>query len=78
MSLDLDAIKRRFIRFAEIEAGNYSGWYRGLAHAVAADDDLVRFIAAMPDQQPNLFLASIQWDRRLRNANLRKGSRSSL
>jgi hypothetical protein len=61
MTQDLDGIRRRYRRFGEVEAGSYSPLYRELSHAVANDDDLVGFIDSMPDGQPNLLLASIQY-----------------
>jgi hypothetical protein len=58
---DDQRIKARYRRFAENECKGYSDLYFRLAHAVADDDELTRFIAPMPVIQPNLFLASIQF-----------------
>jgi hypothetical protein len=48
-------------RFAEVECHDYSPQYARLARSIAADEGLLRFIAALPDGQPNLFLASVQY-----------------
>jgi hypothetical protein len=53
-----DEIRRRYRRFAEVECKGYSVLYE-LALTVAGDDDIVGFIAGMPDVQPNLFFASV-------------------
>src|SRR5262245_2819101 len=52
-------IKRRYRRFAELECRGYSDLYDALACAASEDDDVVDFIARMPEPQPNLFFASI-------------------
>lgn len=57
---DPRAIARRYRRFAELECRGYSETYEALALAVADDEDLLAFIAGMPDTQPNLFLAAVQ------------------
>lgn len=54
-------VRRRFRRFAEEECTGYSAAYFRLSHAVAQDDFLPKFISLMPDQQPNLFFASVQY-----------------
>ena len=53
-------IKRRYRQFADTECKGYSDLYYGLALAVSDDDEVVGFIAEMPEIQPNLFFASIQ------------------
>jgi len=60
-SLVTDAVKARFERFAETECKGYSALYDELARATASDDELVAFIASMPETQPNLFFAAIQF-----------------
>ena len=57
-----DAIARRFRRFAEREARGHSPLYEALANAVAADDALLAFLAALPaaKQQPNLLFAAFR------------------
>lgn len=59
--IDLAALGQRYRRFAETECRGYSSLYHALAHAVADDAETLRFIAAMPVVQPNLFLACIQF-----------------
>ena len=54
----LEGIKASYRRFAERECRGYSEVYYRLALAIAEDDEVVGFIAAMPVTQPNLFLAS--------------------
>ena len=54
-------VRLRFRRFAEDECKGYSARYFRLSHAVAQDDYLPKFISLMPDQQPNLFFASVQY-----------------
>jgi hypothetical protein len=54
-------VRTKYRRFAETECKGYSDLYEALALAVADDDDLVRFIAGMPEDQPNLFFAAIQF-----------------
>jgi hypothetical protein len=44
-----------------VEAGAYSPLYHELSHAVANHDDLIAFIRAMPETQPNLFFAAVQY-----------------
>ncbi len=51
----------RYRQFAETECRGYSDAYYRLALAVAEDGDIIRFIAAMPVIQPNLFFASVQF-----------------
>lgn len=57
----LAALAARYRRFADVECHEYSPQYARLARAVAEDETLLRFIAALPDGQPNLFLASVQY-----------------
>ena len=54
-------VRQRFRRFAEEECAGYSAAYFRLSHAVAQDDYLSKYISLMPDQQPNLFFASVQY-----------------
>src|SRR5688572_25750287 len=61
MSSSTEAVKARFQRFAESECKSYSPVYFGLAHWVAQDEDLATFISELPDQQPNLFFAAVQY-----------------
>ena len=58
---DSTDIALTYRRFAELECKGYSEAYYRLALAVAADDDVVSFLANMPVIQPNLFFASIQF-----------------
>lgn len=58
---DLEQVRTRYQRFADQECRGYSDHYFTLAMAVADDEELLEFIAEMPDTQPNLFLASIQF-----------------
>ena len=57
-----DAIAKRFRRFAETEARGHSPLYETLAQGVAADGDILAFLADMPvaKQQPNLLLAAVR------------------
>jgi hypothetical protein len=61
MTHDPADVKRRYRQFADRECRGYADLYDRLARAVADDDDVIGFLAEMPDTQPNLFLASIQW-----------------
>jgi hypothetical protein len=54
-------VQRRFREFAERECRGYSDLYERLALAVAADDDVAGFVAAMPVVQPNLFFAAVHF-----------------
>ena len=56
-----DDVRTKYQRFAERECNGYSDLYYTLALAVAADDELIGFIAGMPADQPNLFFASVQF-----------------
>lgn len=57
----LDTVRARYARFAEQECKGYSDLYYDLSLATASDDALIEFIAAMPETQPNLFFASVQF-----------------
>jgi hypothetical protein len=56
------AIAQRYATFAEVEARGVSPLYERLARAIAASDDLLAFLAALPRerQQPNLFFAAVR------------------
>jgi len=56
-----DELGRRYRHFADQECGEYSPLYFQLAHAVAGNRELLKFIASMPERQPNLFFAAIQY-----------------
>ncbi len=58
-----DAIARRFRRFAETEAKDNSPLYELLANGVAADPDILAFLADLSatKQQPNLLLAAVRF-----------------
>ena len=58
---DLRHVRSRFRRFAHEEAWLASPLYARLARAVASDDALTRFVAQLPDTQPNLLFAIIQY-----------------
>lgn len=62
MSAGLDAVRSRYLRFAENEAAGVSALYEELARAVAASDELLAFVAALPEakQQPNLVFAAVR------------------
>ncbi len=57
---DAAELAQSYRRFAERECKGYSPLYHALALAVAADEDILRFIARMPVPQPNLFFAAVQ------------------
>jgi len=57
----VEQVKARYRQFAERECRGYSDLYFTLANAVADDDEIVSFIQQMPETQPNLFFASIQY-----------------
>src|SRR5687768_136164 len=54
-------IAERYRRFADEECGLYAPRYARLASAVAQDEALQDFIGTLPDTQPNLFLAAVQY-----------------
>ncbi len=58
---DLKHAEDRYRRFAENECKAYSDHYFKLSHEIADDPWLLEFIAQMPETQPNLFLASLQF-----------------
>jgi hypothetical protein len=58
---DPGEIRERYRRFAALECKGYSDRYHRLALAAADDGDVIDFLSAVPDPQPNLFLASIQF-----------------
>jgi len=58
---DIEDVRMKYRRFADVEAGTYSPLYHELSHAVASDDELLGFITSMPEPQPNLFFASVQY-----------------
>lgn len=58
---DLQRVADRYRRFAENECKGYSDHYCKLSYEIADDDWLLKFIAQMPETQPNLFLASLQF-----------------
>ena len=58
---DLQRVADKYRRFAENECKGYSDHYYKLSHEIADDDWLLKFIAQMPETQPNLFLASLQF-----------------
>ena len=57
---ELSGLRQRYLRFAERECKGYSDLYYRLAVGAAGDDDVLAFIAGMPDTQPNLFFACVQ------------------
>lgn len=58
---DLQRTADKYRRFAENECKGYSDHYCNLSHEIVKDEWLLEFIAQMPENQPNLFLASIQF-----------------
>ena len=59
---ELEAIARRYTRFAAVEAHGVSPAYERLAFAVAHSPDLLAFLGSMPPdrRQPNLFFAALR------------------
>jgi len=55
-------ISRAYLRFAEVEARGRSPLYDTLARGVAADPEIIAFLAALPKEkrQPNLLLAAVR------------------
>jgi hypothetical protein len=55
-------ISRAYLRFAEVEARGRSPLYETLARGVAADQEIIAFLAALPHEkrQPNLLLAAVR------------------
>lgn len=58
---DIEQVRARYRRFADNECKGYSDHYFTLSHDIAEDEWLIDFIGQMPESQPNLFLASIQF-----------------
>lgn len=58
----LDGIARRYRRFAETEAHGRSSLYEALSLGVAADEQVLAFLATLPPakQQPNLLLGAMR------------------
>jgi hypothetical protein len=58
-----EAIARDYLRFAETEAKDRSPLYEAITRTVAADRDVLAFLAALPreKQQPNLLLAAVRF-----------------
>lgn len=63
MTDELSAIAARYRTFAEVEAAPTSPRYAELASAVATDEELLRFLAGLPEgkRQPNLLLGAVQY-----------------
>jgi hypothetical protein len=57
----VEKVRARYQRFADRECKGYSPAYYELSHSVALQDELMEFLSRMPDQQPNLFLAAVQY-----------------
>jgi hypothetical protein len=60
---DRERIATGYRRFADVEAAQASPLYAVLATAVAGDDDVLDFLAALPTgkRQPNLLFAAVQY-----------------
>jgi hypothetical protein len=60
---DLDAIARRYLHFADMEARGSSPSYETWSRAMAADRALLSQLATLPaaKQQPNLVFAALRW-----------------
>lgn len=58
----LDGLRSRYLRFAEHEARGVSPLYEELARGVAASEEMLAFVAALPEakQQPNLVFAAVR------------------
>ena len=58
-----ERIATAYLRFAEEEARGRSPLYEALARGVAADRDILDFLAALPPskRQPNLLLAAARY-----------------
>lgn len=63
MDEDLDRLARGYRAFAEVEAAEASPLYARLAIAVAEDEQILRFLAALPvgKRQPNLLFAAVRY-----------------
>jgi hypothetical protein len=59
----LEALARRFIRFADQECGDYAPFYARLAHGIARDPALLTIAscARTGQQSPNLMLAAVHY-----------------
>ena len=59
----LDALARRFVRFADQECGDYAPFYAQLAHGIARDPELLAIAACTRSgqQAPNLLLAAVHY-----------------
>jgi hypothetical protein len=59
---DAEALRTRYLRFAEHEARGVSPLYEALARYVAESEPLLGFIASLPEakQQPNLVFAAVR------------------
>ena len=57
----MEEVQQRYRTFAEVECKGYSDHYDRLSHDIASDDWLCDFISQMPETQPNLFLATLQF-----------------
>lgn len=63
MDEELARLARGYRSFAEVEAAEVSPLYAAFATAVAADEEILRFVAALPagKRQPNLLFAAVQY-----------------
>ena len=64
-------ISRAYLRFAEVEARGRSPLYDALARGVAADPEIIAFLAALPKEkrQPNRGTAGLSRNCRMRRRN---------
>ena len=64
-------ISRAYLRFAEVEARGRSPLYDRLARGVAADPEIIAFLAALPKEkrQPNRGTARLSRNCRMRRRN---------
>jgi len=62
-SAERDALRARYVAFAENEARGVSPLYERLARAVAASEPLLRFVSSLPPakRQPNLLFAAVRY-----------------
>lgn len=63
LSEDLNAVAKRFRRFAEIEVRGYCRFYEELSLRIARDEELLRLAANVQPRQPapNVFFAAVQF-----------------
>ncbi len=63
LSEDLNAVAKRFRRFAEVEARGYCRFYEELSLRIARDEELLRLAANVQPRQPapNVFFAAVQF-----------------